>query len=121
MIWMICQQTQHNEIKYMTENEKVNYLKYNDFLLNLTNYPLLDRQNFKVELDKFQIIYIDLQTGKWEIKKVDLSKSDATFDDLYKLNGKKQEDEIKSKKDTLIEKGHSFINKWKGNFKFYEN
>ena len=121
MIWIICQQTQHNEIKYMTENEKINYLGYNDFLVNLTKYPLFDRQNFKLELDKFQIIYIDLQTGKWEIKKPDLEKSNASFDDLYKLNGKKQEEEKKSKSDLLIEKGHNFINNWKGSFKFYED
>lgn len=121
MIWLLCQQTQHNEIKCMSENEKIIYLSYNDFLNNLVKYPVLNRQNFKIELDKFQIIYINLQTGEWEVKKPDLEKSNASFDDLYKLNGKKQEEEIKSKKDVLIEKGHNFINKWKGDFKFYEN
>lgn len=114
---MICRQTPYNEVQYMTSDvNRMQYISYNDFLKRMLQYPLAKRPEFKHELDTFNVIYIILETGEWEIKKSKIEKSEASFEDLVSLNSNEKEE--KSKFDEKLEKGRKYIQRNR-EFKFY--
>jgi hypothetical protein len=122
MPWMICKQTPYNQIKVLEESGKTSYPSYNEFLKNLLVFPIRRRQDFKTALDRFEIMIVNLDDGEWEIKKQELHTEEATFEDLCKVNPSNinEEEKEKTKMENMLDKGHSFINKWKGDWKFYD-
>lgn len=92
MKWLMCKQTLHDSVCYTTsENEDLMYLSYYSFLDYIHSLVLVDFIDFKNYLDKFEIIYIEIDNHSWKIYKEENQKP-ATFNELVELNdGDKKE------------------------------
>jgi len=114
MPWLICQQTPYSQIKFLSENSNISYIGYYKFLEKMLEYPVGRRQDFKLELDRFQLIKLDMDNGEWEVLKP-LRKESYDFEELLKLN------EVvvtnKDKIEVMKEKSKNFINSFTNNLK----
>jgi hypothetical protein len=98
MNWVLCKQTLHDSICYSSsDNEDLQYLSYYKFLEYIHNFLIQDFVEFKNQLDKFEVLLIDIDNHSWEIYK-EKEEKEATFEELLSLN------EIKTQEKTKIEK-----------------
>ena len=107
--WIVCFQTPFNCIKYQSFDGSIKYPSYYDFLSLMMKNHIKNPREFKKELDTFKTILIDLESGEWELVKLNKN-INVSFEELVKLNTEK----IKiNKKESMVEKGKRFITAWK--------
>ena len=87
--WILFFQTPYDNdmVKYITnELNEGTHLHYYKFLKYLRKNFVVDNfMELKKELNRFKTIYLDCQTGQWEIKQPEIN-MDVSFDDLAELN-----------------------------------
>lgn len=115
--FLICVQTFNDSIKYRTNFlETSSYMRYYKFLEYIDKeIHLWDISSFIEELNKFKVIYIDLDTRTWKIIPMEESK-DASFEELIQLNQpieKEEESSLDKMKNKIF--NISKNNKWKFN------
>jgi len=125
MSWLICRQTPYNQVKVLEESGKTTYQSYNEFLDNLLQVPIARRQDFKEQLDKFKIITILVESGEWEVYEEVKDIKEHSFEEMIKLNKPEQlerdEDKPKTKTESMLEKGHNFIDNLRKDWSLYGN
>ena len=106
MRWILLYQDIGDIVAYISSEspETVLYIEYNEFLDFISNYPVRNWLDFKKEVNCFKTIFLNLNSGQWEIKKNVKDFNDFSFDELYKLN----KEDPKEKK-SFYEKGKEFI------------
>lgn len=105
--WLVCVQTNYNCVKYKTSDGDTKYPQYQDFLLMVSKYHIKNPSDFKKNIDSFKIIFINLESGDWEIVKME-EKENYSFEELLEINknnGIKRENKMKS----MVDKGKDFI------------
>jgi len=103
--WIVAVQTTYNCVKYQTSDGDIKYPSYTDFLTLMMQYNVYDPSNFKKQVDSFKPLFIDLDTGNWDI--VELKRNaHVPFETLYDLN---KEDETLNTFDSMVERGKKFI------------
>jgi len=95
--WLLCFQTPYDSIKYVTnEMSYPNYLPYYKFLDYIINtIHIHNFEGFQNQLDKFFTILINIDTHEWEVYNEE--RKEAGFYELFDLNEKRKEEELKSK------------------------
>ena len=125
MSWLICRQTPYNQVKVLEESGKTTYQSYNEFLDNLLQVPIARRQDFKEQLNKFKIITILVESGEWEVYEEVKDIKEHSFEEMIKLNKPEQlerdEDKPKTKTESMLEKGHNFIDNIRKDWSLYGN
>jgi len=125
MSWLICRQTPYNQVKVLEESGKTTYQSYNEFLDNLLQVPIARRQDFKEQLNKFKIITILVESGEWEVYEEVKDIKEHSFEEMIKLNKPEQlerdEDKPKTKTESMLEKGHNFIDNLRKDWSLYGN
>ncbi len=85
--WIQFFQNPYDRVVYTTNDlfpEKAS-LTYKKFLVFVDrNYRIKERDKFFHELDSFQTIFLNGDSGEWKV--VVPTKKDSTFEDLHKLN-----------------------------------
>jgi hypothetical protein len=112
--WIMLFQTPHDRVKFQTneldESTSMPYRKFIEFVY--TNFFIKDRQSFTEALDSFKTILID-GTGEFIIISPEIDLSKYSFDELFKLNEKKEEE---TKLDIAVSNSKKFIDQiWKTN------
>jgi hypothetical protein len=109
----------------LEESGKTTYQSYNEFLDNLLQVPIARRQDFKEQLDKFKIITILVESGEWEVYEEVKDIKEHSFEEMIKLNKPEQlerdEDKPKTKTESMLEKGHNFIDNLRKDWSLYGN
>jgi hypothetical protein len=105
-------QTPHDRVKFQTneldESTSMPYQKFLEFIY--TNYFIRDRQSFTEALDSFKTILID-GSGEFTIISPEIDLSKYSFDELFKLNEKKEEE---TTFDIAVSQSKKFIDQlWK--------
>jgi hypothetical protein len=99
MNWVLCKQTLHDSICYSTaDNEDLQYLSYYKFLEYIHNFLIQDFVEFKNQLDKFEVLLIDIDNHSWKIYKEEEEEKEATFEELLSLNENKSQEKTKIEK-----------------------
>lgn len=92
MKWVMCKQTIHDSVCYTTsENQDLMYLSYYAFLEYVHSLTLIDFIGFKNSLDKFDIIFINIDDHSWRLQKEEDNRG-YSFEELLDLNSDKQKD-----------------------------
>jgi len=112
--WIIFCQTPYNKVKFLTNEDAsyqvLGYYKFKDFI---TQFKIKNLFEFDKNLDSFQTVFLDCETGEWKIEKPEFK--EPTFETMLKLNPGKQEiDEEKKNKDPLLRKKNFLDNFFKG-------
>jgi len=104
MKWIMGFQTPYNMVKFITnEDGSPQALSYYKFLDFVAQFKIKNSIEFIGNIDKFQTILLNCETGEWEVQKPELKT--GTFSDMLKLNPGKQEiEEENKKKDPLLRK-----------------
>lgn len=84
--WVEFFQTPNDTVKFITNEDSNNpqVLSYKKFVLYIGQFKALDRVELNNALDRFQTVFLDCSTGKWEIQKPELKA--GTFEQMLKLN-----------------------------------
>jgi len=109
--WIILFQNRNDRIIFVSslnpdERDSLGYYQFLEFInkeFNIHNFP-----EFRNQLDRFKVIYL-LKDGSWEI--IQPEEQEATFEDLYKINGDSKEQEEKSITEKTVDKSKIFLNK----------
>ena len=84
-------------VNYATSNmDRATWMSYKKFVLYISQYKPIDRNEFMRQLNSFQTIIINCSTGEWEIKKPAWTEEELAHSNLLKLNQEKAS--IKEKK-----------------------
>ena len=108
--WLVCQQTHYDAVKYQSIEGTLKYPSYNQFLEMMIKFNIRDPLNFKKNLDSFKTIYINLDTGDWEL--IDMkTRDDWTYNELQSYNNrlKQREEQKEDNIDGYLERGKRFI------------
>jgi hypothetical protein len=92
MAWISIQQDLNDIVKFVhSENQdEIECLMYNDFISYVaSNSSVINYQDFLRQLNTFFPIFLDLETGEWEI--FQLEKEDLSYSDLIKINKENKE------------------------------
>ena len=104
--WILLFQTPYDTVKYITsELNTTRSLSYYKFLDYVSSFFVVDYYNFKLELNKYKTILINMDDHTWRIYEED--KKEATRKELLELN--KEEDT----KENKIDKFKNFLRKFK--------
>jgi len=111
MDWIILFQNKNDRVIFVSslnpnERDSLSYYQFFEFInkeFNIHNFL-----EFKNQLDRFKVIYL-LRSGLWEI--IQLEEQEATFEELYKINGDSKEQEEKSITEKTVDKSKIFLNK----------
>jgi len=112
MSWLLFKQTMSGNVSYLSDkSENLQFLSYDKFLYFLvTNFYVKDFNKLKYELDSFNIIFFNCETGEWNIKQPNLSH--FTFDELLSFNpSKKNKNSKEINKEVCFEKLQKVIKK----------
>ncbi len=112
-MFISCIQTPFDTVKYITSvSDSSTEIFYDTFLENLLEYPIKNKPLFRLNLNKFNPILLDTETGEWEIIKRDiLEEKEHSFDILLSLNTNKYKKEKENFSD--YKKGLNFIKNFK--------
>lgn len=106
MKWVLCYQTQNDIICYQTNDSQSSlFMGYKKFLEYIDSFNILDRDKFVNELNKFETIFINIDTKEWKVYETEREKH-PSFETLMFLNSEKKEEK------TIIEKGREWIKKF---------
>jgi hypothetical protein len=90
MQWLVCRQLQNDLVRYRTNDMAHNsVMQYKKFINMVHELRIIDYVDFRDELNKFKIIFIDCIKHSWEIHIQE--KEDASFEELWELNREKEE------------------------------
>jgi hypothetical protein len=111
MDWIILFQNQYNRIVFVSsqnpdERDSMSYEKFLSFINN--EFVIKNFIEFCDKVDRFKVIYLT-KDGTWEIMEEDFT--EASFQDLYHINGNKEEDEEKSITESKVDKSKDLLNK----------
>ena len=120
--WIIIRQLANDLVYYIDDNENSNTLMYEEFKSFLGYYPLKNWSEFIISLDRFQIIFVNLKTGDWEVKNDTRSFRDFTFEELSNLNDynediNKDKTTFLEKLDDKLDKGRRFLDRFRDRFR----
>ena len=97
--WILFFQTPAFRIKFITNEldtpTSLGYHKFVSFLFD--NFRIVDTKGLMHELDSFQTVLLNGKTGQWKIEKPEINISKYSFEELYKLQVKKEEKEKEDK------------------------
>jgi hypothetical protein len=116
MRWILCKQTLHDSVRFISSEapEDASYLGYYRFIEFISTFSLIDFGSFKEELNKFKVLFINIDDHIWEEYKADIEKQEATFEDLLSLNENKPEENTKLDKIKTAIFKHSKIKTYAG-------
>lgn len=91
MGWLLFKQTLSGNISYLSDkSDNLQFLSYDKFLYYLvTNFYIQNFNKLKEELNSFNIIYLDNETGEWIVKQPNLSH--FSFDELLEIQNSNKE------------------------------
>jgi hypothetical protein len=109
--WIVLFQNKFGKIVFVSslnpnERESLEYYKFLEFINN--EIRIIDFVNFKDQIDRFKTIQLT-KDGKWEVNEPEIC--DATFNDLYAINGDIEEQEQKSSTDLKVEQSKNWLNR----------
>lgn len=118
--WLLFYQTQNDMICYQTfVMPEPQYIMYKEFLNIMYGLPILNVQEMRTFLDRFNLIFVDLENNIWNrIDSYDKSQQN-TFKDLVEFNKEKENNSISKNNPTVQMKtvdklSTSFTNKIRG-------
>lgn len=87
-MWMIFHQTPYDTVRYRTSETDTNFsLAYRKFLTFLfENYQPVRRADLINELDRFETIVLDKDTGDWKVLLPELNINNYSFKELAENN-----------------------------------
>jgi hypothetical protein len=111
MDWVILFQNQYNRIIFVSsqnpeERDSMAYDKFLSFInqeFKIKNFP-----EFHDKIDRFKVIYL-IKDGTWEI--MEDTFIDASFQELYAINGFTQEENTKTATEERVESSKKWLDK----------
>lgn len=105
MKWILFFQNPHNRVTFLTdENQDRSSKPYKQFCEMLFKFPIIDPGGLQDHIDTFHTIYLNLETGQWNVVQSDQDITKIQFEDLVKANptGEEKDKQEKMKKEREV-------------------
>ena len=123
MRWIVLQQVENDTVKYVTsEKPDAVYVNYQEFMSFVTQYNIQDWYDFQKTLNKFEVIVLKTDTGRWEVRDT-IKNNEYSLNELIELQEtiQKKKDFEKNRDKKILNVGKDLVNNFakhrKNNFK----